>query len=464
MYNERKMNGKEGIRAEEETALITGEDGHILATRNMPEGMTFIELFEQRKLQAMKMKRSGPRIKNESFHMSVNPSEEDKKLSDQEAVDLIDEIMECLGYAKQPYRIYKHTDIERHHYHVVSTRVDENGKKISDSFERLVLRNKLKELGKKYGFTLVLNEQEIQKEENEENKDNTQKPLFNKKEELTTNTNNKESVQNYKKGAVPPFMRRSKITVTQQFKDCVEDALKWNFTSFEQFQAILIRRYHIMADVERSTNKILLYGTDEDAVTVSVPLSENLVCPDLANKIAQRAEQSKKHMRKKEWGRLNQIVALSAKLATDYDHFNKLLEKKGIILAISWSKDGKPFGVTYFDKMTLCAWKGSDTKVDLQWLLDVAEKKGWTLTKDKFQKTLDRRNNAPSRKPTPEVRKKTDFGKVAPGNNNTSSANGGPGLHIANGNTVGSHEEFNQKGDKLFDDDKDEGKTKLIQS
>lgn len=40
--------------------------------------------------------------------------------------------MQKLGYGNQPYYVFRHRDIEREHLHVVSVRMDEQGKKIND--------------------------------------------------------------------------------------------------------------------------------------------------------------------------------------------------------------------------------------------------------------------------------------------------------------------------------------------
>jgi hypothetical protein len=46
--------------------------------------------------------------------------------------------------------VYKHEDIERKHIHIVSLRVDENGKKIDDRFEHRCSMDACRELEQKY--------------------------------------------------------------------------------------------------------------------------------------------------------------------------------------------------------------------------------------------------------------------------------------------------------------------------
>src|SRR5699024_7644715 len=47
---------------------------------------------------------------------------------------IAEEYLARLGYGDQPYAIFKHEDIDRHHVHIVTLCVDEQGKKIGDSF------------------------------------------------------------------------------------------------------------------------------------------------------------------------------------------------------------------------------------------------------------------------------------------------------------------------------------------
>ena len=75
------------------------------------------------------------RTKKMVFHCSLNPHP-DEKLSDETLTQIAKEYMEELGYGKQPYIVFKHNDIAREHIHIVSLRVDGEGRKINDKFEK----------------------------------------------------------------------------------------------------------------------------------------------------------------------------------------------------------------------------------------------------------------------------------------------------------------------------------------
>ncbi len=67
------------------------------------------------------------KIEKPVVHISLNPHPEDV-LTDIELQDIAREYLEKLGFGNQPYLVFKHEDIDRHHLHIVTVNVDENGK------------------------------------------------------------------------------------------------------------------------------------------------------------------------------------------------------------------------------------------------------------------------------------------------------------------------------------------------
>ena len=100
---------------------------------------------------------------NTVFHTSLNPSPVDE-LTDEQLRDITREYMERMGYGQQPYIVFKHKDISREHLHIVSLRVDENGRKISDSHEYDRSMSVLRELERKYGLHLAPEKDSVQRE------------------------------------------------------------------------------------------------------------------------------------------------------------------------------------------------------------------------------------------------------------------------------------------------------------
>jgi hypothetical protein len=85
------------------------------------------------------------------LHVSLNPDPKDK-LSDEQLLEIAQIYMQKMGYGEQPYIVFKHEDIERHHLHIVSLRVDKDGKKINDKFEHRHSMDICRELEQKYGL------------------------------------------------------------------------------------------------------------------------------------------------------------------------------------------------------------------------------------------------------------------------------------------------------------------------
>ena len=91
------------------------------------------------------------RTKKMVFHCSLNPHP-DEKLSDETLTQIAKEYMEALGYGKQPYIVFKHNDIAREHIHIVSLRINGEGKKINDKFEKRRSKKITDALERKYSL------------------------------------------------------------------------------------------------------------------------------------------------------------------------------------------------------------------------------------------------------------------------------------------------------------------------
>ena len=85
------------------------------------------------------------------LHISLNPDPKDC-LSEERFVSLAEEYMRRMGFGDQPYIVYRHNDIGREHLHIVSVRVDETGRAISDSYEHGSSMKVCRELEKQFGL------------------------------------------------------------------------------------------------------------------------------------------------------------------------------------------------------------------------------------------------------------------------------------------------------------------------
>jgi len=94
------------------------------------------------------------RIVDSTFHVSLNlPHSE--AVSEETWEKIAREYMLGMGYGAQPYLVYEHADRDHRHIHIISVRVDEGGKKISDFYEWRRSGEVCQALEKKYGLWQV---------------------------------------------------------------------------------------------------------------------------------------------------------------------------------------------------------------------------------------------------------------------------------------------------------------------
>ncbi len=98
-----------------------------------------------------------PHIRTEKpvVHISLNPHPDDV-LTDMDMENIAREYLERMGYGNQPYMVYKHEDIDRHHMHIVTIRVDENGKCLDSRYNYHRSKAITRDLEEKYNLHKAL--------------------------------------------------------------------------------------------------------------------------------------------------------------------------------------------------------------------------------------------------------------------------------------------------------------------
>ena len=289
------------------------------------------------------------RTENVSFHMSINPGPEDL-MTERDIVEFASKMMIGLGYENQPYVIYRHNDIGRPHYHVVSIRVNENGKKIRDRKEHLRCQSLMQELQKEFPFVIGCQEKGMEQNPS---------PL--------------------------PVFDRESPSIAGQMHQAFEDALKYHFTTWSQFKHIM-EAHGINANVVGPDDalKITLQGLDQGGCTCTAILTEDMLGGMLYQRCVSRMEQcmADKEVRKEKNRIINAVRICTAK-AIGEQHLSKLLHTRGIELILSRSTDGSVFGITIVDHTTKCAFKGSELGKDIGQLIRVCLEVPQSKNKDK---------------------------------------------------------------------------------
>ena len=298
------------------------------------------------------------RCQNRSFHASVNPGKNDH-MTDEDIKAFVKDYMEKIGYGKQPYILYKHTDIERTHYHIVSVRVDENGNKISDSFERKRSREALEELAEKYDFKVGTGKEvkEVDEQDDYEKKGQEQKFEFNPYE-----------------GFDP-----GKGHISEQINALVELAKTYYFKEPQQFDYIM-ETLGVQVSRTEVDGKVIMgfRGLDpktKEPCTPIVTLSnENSNLPEW---IEQHVAECKKLIKNREKEKVDNLACYATRVSRSQKHFENLLKKQGIIVKISRNVDGKIFGVVFIDTKNKCVFKGSELPKFKVQELEEARKNRW---------------------------------------------------------------------------------------
>ena len=130
---------------------INKEEGRLLTTNriyNDGTGTVDIRRAMEDFLALMPVR---SKVEKPVVHISLNPHPEDV-LTDIELQNIARDYLEKLGFGNQPYLVFKHEDIDRHHLHIVTINVDENGKRLNRDFLYCRSDRIRRELEQKYGL------------------------------------------------------------------------------------------------------------------------------------------------------------------------------------------------------------------------------------------------------------------------------------------------------------------------
>jgi len=118
------------------TGKIDRNLGELMKTANFGSLQALSDLRPSDYINYLKMiSGQNKRIVKPQFHAVI--SAKGKSYDKDALTGIAEKWLVEMGYGKQPYLVVYHRDTENNHVHIVSTRVDKNGAKISSGFERL---------------------------------------------------------------------------------------------------------------------------------------------------------------------------------------------------------------------------------------------------------------------------------------------------------------------------------------
>ena len=308
-YNGEKINEARG-RILGSNKVVIPPDGHARIAQMVEDFKSF-------------MPKMG-RTKKPVLHISLNPHPEDR-LTDQDFEILAREYLDKLGFGDQPFVIYKHEDIDRHHIHIVTVNVNEQGKRLNQAF------------------------------------------LFRRSKAITNELEQKYNLHKAQREKVSPDTPIKKLDPSGDIKRQVQNTVKlvsmrYKFQTLGEYNAIL-SLYNIRCESTdgrvngREYHGLVYFAMNDNGNTVSTPFKASRL-----GKFASRAaveghfERSKERVDGRPTKRL--VVSVMAQ-SSDKDDFITRLNGNGIDLVLRSNEDGRIYGATFVDHNTHTVLNGS---------------------------------------------------------------------------------------------------------
>ena len=320
-YNGEKVN--EGVAKILETNKVfcPVDDGHDI-TACMQDFMAYMP--------------SQVRTKKPVIHISLNPHPDDK-LSDEQFSAIALEYIEKMGYGNQPFVVYKHEDIDRHHLHIVTLAVDETGRKINDGNNFYTSTRILKELEQK--FNLIPAQMRKERE------------AFHLKKVCYGDGEN----------------------LKKQLASIIKPAVKfYHCPSFKEYRALLstynICVEEVKGEIHGKTYMGLLYfAADDKGNKVGKVFKSSLFGKAVGHEALQnRFKVSKEKLKERHLApKTKAVVAGALNRSATREDFRDNLHRKGIDVLFRENEEGRLYGITFIDHNNGCVVNGSRLGKDL---------------------------------------------------------------------------------------------------
>lgn len=262
-------------------------------------------------------------------HISLNPHPDDR-LTDAELTTIAEEYLARLGYGDQPYAVFKHEDIDRHHLHIVTLAVDEAGRKIGDSFIRRRSKNITRALEQQYGLHPAERKRQTQTE-----------PL------------------------------RAVDAAAGDVKRQVGNVLKgisgrYRFQTLGEYRALL-SLYSLTVEECRGEVRGREYSgfvysvTDGKGGKIGTPLKASRFGKRYGYEAFERwCAASKEQIKERKLADMTKATAFAALRRTkDRAEFIALMKAKGVDIVLRETETGRIYGATFIDHRTGCVLNGS---------------------------------------------------------------------------------------------------------
>ena len=268
------------------------------------------------------------RTKKMVFHCSLNPHP-DEKLSNETLTQIAKEYMKALGYGMQPYIVFKHNDIAREHIHIVSLRINGEGKKINDKFEKRRSKQITDALERKFG--LIPSSKVIDKAMKE-----------------------------------TPKIDTTRGNIKEQVASTLRMVLKhYKFCSLGELNAIL-SRYHLAVEEVKTEFRgkkydgLVYVPTDDKGDKVSSPIHASDIGRGVGYTAVQnRMQKSKQNVKPLIPSVRNKVLQTMHTSPKTEEELRQRLEEQSLRAVIRKNESGRIYGITFIDDKAGIALNGS---------------------------------------------------------------------------------------------------------
>ncbi|MDR6461626.1 conjugal transfer protein MobB [Chryseobacterium sediminis] len=273
---------------------------------------------------------SNRKTEKHTLHISINPDPKDK-VSNEQFKQIAEQYMQEMGYGDQPFIVFKHTDIERSHIHIVSVCIDDTGKKISDSFEKIRSMKACRKLEKKFGLLCAVDKVPRKN-------DKIFQPV------------------DYVKGNIKSQIS-SVIRHLPQY---------YQFQSLGEYNALLslfnITTEKVEGKLHGKLKKGLLYfPLNESGKKTGSPLKASLIGKNTGIDFLEKHFEYNRTNMKNHWVKsiLKSKIGDALHYSKGEQDLKKQLADKGIDMVVRRNEQGRIYGMTFIDHHSKTIWNGS---------------------------------------------------------------------------------------------------------
>lgn len=275
------------------------------------------------------------RAKTNTLHISLNfaPSE---NLAHEKLIQIANAYLAKIGFGEQPYLVYEHRDAGHPHIHIVTTTIQENGRRIDTyNIGKNQSQTARKEIEKAFGLVAADGKKVEQRQENEPTV--TQKIRYGK-------TDTKKAIADVLWHVLPAY----------------------NYSSLPELNAVL-KLYNLAADPGTENSRIrknngLLYRIlNEKGAMIGVPIKASTI--SFKPTLAYLEKQFRRGAEEREPYKQKLKTALDFQLRQQPDGwagFIRRMQGEKVTVVLRKNSNDLVYGLTYVDHRTKSVFNGSD--------------------------------------------------------------------------------------------------------